>query len=86
MPSEIRSVGCPPWSLGLHVDLGEGDARVVVDGAMDELLTKPLATRASIALASAITGDAVTDTIDPAKLLDVEVDHLARTPALVATY
>src|SRR6185295_14549744 len=66
-------------------DLGEGDARVVVDGDMDELPAEPFAARSPIALPSAIAGDAVANAIDPAELLDIEVDHLARMLALVAT-
>src|SRR5262249_54082499 len=65
-------------------DLGEGDARVVVDGDMDELPAEPFAPCSPIALPSAIAGDAVADAIDPAELLDVDVDHLARVLRLVA--
>jgi hypothetical protein len=65
-------------------DLGEGDARVIVDGDMDKLPAEPFAPCSPIALSSAIAGDAVANAIDPAELLDVDVDHLARMLALVA--
>src|SRR5882724_4330022 len=65
-------------------DLGEGDARVVVDSNMDELPAEPFAPRSPIALPSTVAGDAVANAIDPAELLDVDVDHLARMLALIA--
>src|SRR5947209_1773387 len=65
-------------------DLGEGDARVVIDGDMDKLPAEPFAPGTSIALPSALTGDAMADAVDPAELLDVDVDHLTRMLALVA--
>src|SRR5260370_28514388 len=68
--------GC---AVGLH-DRGEGQARGVVDADMDELP----ADTAAVALALAVTGDAVADLIEFAELFDVDVDHLARPLALVA--
>src|SRR5579863_5290848 len=65
-------------------DLGEGDARGVVDADMDKLPTQPLAAAATVALAAAIAGDAMADTIDAAKLFDVDVDQLARVLAFIA--
>src|SRR5947209_19206095 len=67
-------------------DLGEGDARVVVDGHMDELPAESFAARSPIALPSAIAGDAVANAIDPAEPLNIEVDHLARMLTLVAAH
>jgi hypothetical protein len=59
---------------------GEGQARGVVDGDVQVLP----AGAALIALAGAVAGDAVADAVDPAELLDVNVDQLARMLALVA--
>src|SRR5688572_17478606 len=79
-----EGVGAALFLIG-H-DLGEGNARVVVDSDMNELPAEPFAPCSPIALPPAIAGDAVADTIDPAKLLDVDVDHLARMLALVAPH
>src|SRR5260370_34820279 len=68
--------GC---AVGLH-DRGEGQARGVVDADMDELP----ADTGGVALALAVSGDAVADLIEFAELFDVDVDHLARPLALVA--
>src|SRR5229473_6898537 len=62
-------------------DLGESDARGVVDADMDKLP----ADAAAVALAGAVAGDAMTDPLEAAELFDVEVDHLARGLALVAS-
>jgi hypothetical protein len=67
-------------------DFSEGDARVVVDGDMDELPTEALPSRSAITLPPSIAGDAMADTIDPAELFDVDVDHLTRLVALVASH
>src|ERR1700692_4097164 len=67
-------------------DLGEGDAGVVVDGDMDELPAEPFAPCPPVALPSAVAGDAMTDSIDPAELLDVEVDHPARMFTLIPAH
>src|SRR5713101_1273823 len=61
-------------------DLGEGEARGVVDADMDELP----ADAAAVALAGAVAGDAVADAVEASELLDVDVDHLAGVLALVA--
>jgi hypothetical protein len=63
-------------------DLREGDARGIVDGDVDELP----ADAAAVALAGAITGDAVANPLEAAELFDVEVDHLAGRCALVADH
>src|SRR5580700_7153218 len=47
---------------------------------MDELP----ADAAAVALALAVAGDAVADLVELAELLDIDVDHLARSLALVA--
>src|SRR5258708_18138243 len=70
--------------IGHH--FGNGDAGRVVDADVDELPAEPFAAPAPIALASAIAGDAVSEAIDPAELLDVDVDELARVLPLVATH
>src|SRR5215212_2240740 len=51
---------------------------------MDILPSQPLATPPRVALAAAIAGDAVADAVDPAELLDVDVDHLAGMGTLIA--
>src|SRR5690606_24103338 len=61
-------------------DLAEGDARMIVDGDVDELP----ADASAIGLAGAITGDAVTDPLKSSELLDIDMDHLAGTIAFVA--
>src|SRR3970282_2060145 len=68
-----------PFLLVGH-DLGEGDARGVVDADMDKFP----ADAAAVALAGAIAGDAVAAPVEAAELLDVDVDHLAGRFALVA--
>jgi hypothetical protein len=60
-------------------DLREGDAGSVVDADMDELP----AGAAGLALLR-IAGDAMADLAEAAKLLDVDMDHLAGVLALVA--
>lgn len=61
-------------------DLSEGDARGVVDTDMYELQ----ADATTVGPAGAVTGDAVADAIEPAELLDTDVDELAGMLALVA--
>src|SRR5919198_1042597 len=63
-------------------DLGEGDARGIVDRDVDELP----ADTAAVALAGAIASDAVADPFEAAKLLDVDVEELAGFLAFVASY
>src|SRR5262245_45176983 len=59
-------------------DLGEGEARGVVDADVEEV-------PADAAFPAApVTDDAVADAVDPAQLLDVDVDELAGPLALVA--
>jgi hypothetical protein len=53
---------------------------------VDELPAEPLAAAAAVALAAAITGDAMADAVDAAKLFDVDVDQFARVLALVAAH
>src|SRR6187399_2708950 len=90
-PSRVQSLRGPEEGGGTALplvghDLGEGDARVVVDGDMDELPAEPFATCAPTALPSAVASDAMFDPIDPAELLDVDVDHLTRMLAFVAPH
>jgi hypothetical protein len=59
-------------------DLDGGKPRGVVDGDVSEL---PASTAGAV---PAIASDAVTDPLDPAELLDVEVEELAGRLALVA--
>jgi hypothetical protein len=68
----------------LTVPLNESDVRGVVDTDVDELPAEPFAASTPVALASAITGDAVSNAIDPAELLDIDMDQLAGMLALVA--
>src|SRR5258708_3075640 len=63
-------------------DLAEGQARGIVDGDVDELP----ADAAAVALAGAVAGDAVTDPVEAAELLDIEMDHLAGVLALVTDH
>ena len=58
-------------AIGLLVglDLGEGDAGMIVDADVDKLP----ADAAAVALASAIAGDAVADTLETPELFDVDV-------------
>src|SRR4029078_5701281 len=67
-------------------DFGEGDARVVVDGDMNELPAEALAARSAIALSPAIARDAMADAVNLAELFDVDVDHLAWLVALIAAH
>jgi hypothetical protein len=55
----------------IRLDLDEGDAGGIVDADMDELP----ADAAIMALASAIAGDAVADSIEFDELFDVDVDQ-----------
>src|SRR5205814_3646566 len=66
--------------------LCKGDPGSVVDADMDELPAEPFATAAPVALAAAIASDAVADAVDPAELLDIDVDQLARVLALIAAH
>ncbi len=65
-------------------DLGEGDARGVIDADVDELPTDPFAARPSVALTPAIARDAMSDLLEAAEFFDVEVNHLAGMGALVS--
>src|ERR1700722_20202519 len=60
-------------------DFGVGDARMVVDRQMHRLPSDP----AGVALAVPVASDAVTDAIELAELLDVDVEDLARGGALI---
>ena len=62
-------------AIGLLVglDLGEGDAGMIVDADVDELP----ADAAAVALAGPIAGDAVTDLVETTELFDIDVDDLA---------
>jgi len=62
--------------------LNEGDARGIVDADVDEL---PADAMVAIDRAGIPPGDAMSDRADPAELLDIEMDKLARVLALIAT-
>ena len=53
---------------------------------MDELPAKALASVTPPALTLAIAGNAMTDAIDPAELLDVDVDQITRMLTLIAAH
>lgn len=59
---------------------------MVVDSDMDELPTGRGAVSALTALAVPVTGDAVSDPIEFAQILDVYMDHLTGTLAFIATH
>ena len=61
------------------VKLGEGEAGMIIDGNMEELPAGP-----PDMVGLAITGDAVSWTLDPGQFLDVEMDELAWVRSLVA--
>src|SRR5882757_3178288 len=71
-------------TIGLLVglDLGESDARVIVDTDVDELP----ADAATVALAGPIAGDAVTDLVETTELFDIDVDHLAGSGPLITAH
>src|SRR5262249_9333765 len=71
------AVGCL-----VRLDLGEGDAGMVVDADMDELP----ADAAAVALAGSIAGGAMADTLETAEFFDVDVDHLAGRGSFVAAH
>ena len=55
-------------------DLGEGDAGVIINTNVDELPADATA----IALAGAIAGNAVADSVETTELFDIDVDDLVR--------
>jgi hypothetical protein len=63
-------------------DLGESDARVIVDTDVDILPTDP----AAVALAGPVAGDAVADALETSELLDIDVDQLSGALSFVATH
>jgi hypothetical protein len=63
-------------------DLGEGNAGMVVNADVDELPADATA----VALAGPIPGDPMADLVEAAKLLDIDVDHVAGVLSLVATH
>src|SRR6202047_1882841 len=60
----------------------EGDARGIVDTDMNELP----AGAACIALAFAVAGDALANSLEAPQFLDVEMDQLARMLSLIAPH
>src|SRR5438874_705104 len=66
--------------LLVRLDLGEGDARVIVNADVDELP----ADAAAVDLAGAIAGDAVAAPVEPSEIIAIAVDHLAGRGALIA--
>src|SRR6516162_7684132 len=62
-------------------NLHEGDARSIIDADVDELPTDAMM---AIDRATIATGDAMSHRADPAELLNIEMDQLARVLALIA--
>ena len=73
--------GDSTFSALLVHDLHESDARGIVDADMDELPTDTVVTVDHARLSS---GDAMSHGADPAELLDIEMDELARVLPLIA--
>ena len=77
--------GCRALLIGEN--LGVGQAAVIVDRDMHELpASEPdrLAVSMGVRLSTTAAGDAMAWFEDPPELLDVDVDQLARPPALIA--
>lgn len=73
--------------LLVGLDLAEGDTGCIVDADMDELPARPAALgTAPGALACAIAGDVMTNPLEAAEVLDVDVDQLAGMGTLTAAY
>lgn len=66
--------------------LGVGKPGGVIDGDVKCFPSKAFTASSAIALALPIAGDAMTDAVDPAQFLGVEMDQLARMFALIADY
>ena len=73
-------VGDGSGGLFIGMDLGEGDARGVVDADVNALP----ADAARLALAGPVAGHAVSGPLEAAELLDVNVDHVARMGVFIA--
>src|SRR5512135_707905 len=87
-PEEEANGGC---GFLVGEDFGVGEAAVVVDGDVDVLPADALMAFAGfvgvggvVVLLSAIAPALACSSLDPAELLDVEVDELARSGVLVA--
>ena len=68
----------------IRQQLGVGQAGGIIDGDVQELPTKTTPDGAPIALSGAIAGDPMTNSLDTAELLDIDMDQFARLFALVA--
>jgi hypothetical protein len=68
--------------LLVGLDLGEGDAGMIVDADVDELP----ADTAAVALAGSIAGDAVADLVEATELFDIDMDNLAGDGALITAH
>jgi hypothetical protein len=66
--------------LFVRLDLGEGDARGVVDADMDEFP----ANAPAVALPPAVAGNAVANALETPEFLDIDVDQLAGVFPLIA--
>ena len=77
--AEQEGGGGVPALVAQHLDIGQ--PRRVIDRNMDEVPA-----RAPIAAARAGAGDAMAGPVEPAELLDVEMDQLARPGALVTPH
>src|SRR5713101_6613043 len=74
--------GCSASLALVGLDLGEGDARGIVDADMDELP----AAAARGGGAGLLAGDAMADAVELAELFDVDVDQLAGVLAFIAAH
>ena len=72
--------GAGAFLLLVGQDLGVGEPGGIVDADMDQVPADALL------LAAAVAGDAMADAVDPAELLGVDVDQLARCGPLVADH
>src|SRR5690349_25146197 len=61
----------------IWMDLGERDARGVIDTDMDELPAAARTLSRGMGAAAAIASDAMADAPEAAELLDIEMDHVA---------
>lgn len=70
--------GCGLARVAQHLDIGEPGR--IIDGGMDEVLACAAVTAASVARRT------VAGSVEPAQLLDIKVDQLARSLTLVAAH
>ena len=68
------------WALFIGQHFGISQAGMIIDREMEDLPTRAVL----IALALAVAGDAMADSIDAAELFGIDIDHVTRSLALVA--